>query len=116
MSISYVVDTHALIWYLESNARLGSAAKATLDNPASNLVLPVIALAEAVHVVNKGRTRIPNALDLLNDVSSDPRFTIYPLTFEILQVSLQASAVPEIHDRLPLQTFHFPVQLCHFPV
>jgi len=27
MSISHVVDAHALIWYLESNAKLGGAAK-----------------------------------------------------------------------------------------
>ena len=55
MSSRYVVDAHALIWYLESNTRLGSRAKAVLDDAASDLVLPVIALAEAAFVVSKGK-------------------------------------------------------------
>jgi len=41
MSIRYVVDAHALIWYLESNAKLGIAGKAILDDRASGLILPV---------------------------------------------------------------------------
>ncbi|MDQ3754604.1 MAG: PIN domain-containing protein [Acidobacteriota bacterium] len=100
MSTRHVVDAHALIWYLESNAKLGGAAKTILDDLASNLVLPVIALAEAAHIVNKGRTRIPSVSDLLTDVIGDPRFEVYPLTFEVLQESLNALAVPEMHDRL----------------
>ncbi len=104
MSISHVVDAHALIWYLESNAKLGSAAKTILDDLASNLILPVIALAEAAHIVNKGRTRIPSVTDLLTDVIADPRFEVYPLTFEVLQESLNALAVPEMHDRLIVAT------------
>lgn len=54
MANKYIVDTHALIWYLESNPRLGAAAK----------------------------------------------IEIQPLCLEILQASLQARAVPEMHDRL----------------
>lgn len=104
MSIRHVVDAHALIWYLESNAKLGGAAKTILDDLASNLVLPVIALAEAVHIVNKGRTRIPSVTDLFADVTGDPRFEVYPLTFEVLQESLNALTVPEMHDRLIVAT------------
>jgi PIN domain nuclease of toxin-antitoxin system len=32
MVSKYIVDTHALIWYLESNPRLGAAAKVVLDD------------------------------------------------------------------------------------
>lgn len=104
MSIKYVVDAHALIWYLESNAKLGAAAKVILDDTASDLVLPIIALAEAAHVVNKGRTQILSVADLFADVTSDPRFAIYPLSYEVLQESLNALAVPEMHDRLIVAT------------
>jgi len=39
-----------------------------LDNPASEMILPIIALAEAIDIVHKGRTRIPTFSDLLNEV------------------------------------------------
>lgn len=57
MAIKYVVDTHALLWYLEGNPKLGNAAKAVLSDPASELVLPLIALAEAVFTVEKARLK-----------------------------------------------------------
>ena len=68
MATKYIVDTHALIWHLEGNKLLGAAAKSVIDDPASQLVLPIIALAETVFVVEKGRTAIPSMNDLLNDV------------------------------------------------
>ncbi len=104
MSIRYVVDAHALIWFLESNAKLGAGARAVFDDKTSDLVLPAIALAEAVYVVAKGKTKIPSVGDLFNDVTNDPRFEVYPLTFEILQESLRAVSMPEMHDRLIVAT------------
>src|SRR5262245_53620037 len=104
MATKYIVDTHALVWYLESSPRLGAAAKAVLDDPASDLVLPLIALAEAVDIVDKGRTKIPTTSILLNRVLGDARITLQPLTLEILQASLLARAVPEMHDRLIVAT------------
>ena len=71
-----------------------------IDDPASALVLPIIALAEATFVVEKGRTAIPRVSDLMNDVDADSRIDIYPLTEEILATSFTLTAIPEIHDRL----------------
>jgi PIN domain nuclease of toxin-antitoxin system len=104
MASKHVLDTHALIWYLESNARLGGAAKVVLDDAASELVLPLIALAEAVDIVSKGRPSIPSVADLWNDVITDKRIEIYPLTLDVLQMSLAAGSVPEMHDRLIVAT------------
>ncbi len=84
-----------MIWYLESNAKLGALAKAILDDPASEMVLPVIALAEAAHVVNKGKTLITDVPTLFDRVQRDARFEVYPLTFEVLQESLNALTVPD---------------------
>ncbi|MGH9761080.1 MAG: type II toxin-antitoxin system VapC family toxin, partial [Blastocatellia bacterium] len=71
MGIKYVLDAHPLIWYLEGNPRLSSTARSLIDEPSSDLVLPAIALAEALHVVSKGRTAIPNPADLLSDVTAE---------------------------------------------
>jgi PIN domain nuclease of toxin-antitoxin system len=100
MASKYIVDTHALIWYLESNPRLGGAAKAILDDLASELVFPLIALAEAVDIVDKGRTKIASVPILLNRVLNDPRFDFQPFDLATLKTSLHARAVPEMHDRL----------------
>ena len=104
MATKYILDTHALIWHLEGNKLLGAAAKRVIDDPASELVLPIIALAEAVFVVEKGRTAIPSVKDLLNDVKADARIEIHPLNEDIRDESLSLTAVPEIHDRLIVAT------------
>ena len=104
MATKFIVDTHALIWYLESSPRLGAAAKTVLGDPASHLVLPLIALAEAVDIVDKRRTKIASVSDLLSDVANDSRIELQPFSLGILQASLQARAVPEMHDRLIVAT------------
>ena len=104
MAIRYILDTHALIWHLESNASLGVAARKVLGDPSSELVLPAIALAEAIFIVEKGRTAIPRVTDLIFDVEADPRIEIHPLTREILIESIKLTTIPEIHDRLIVAT------------
>jgi PIN domain nuclease of toxin-antitoxin system len=47
MVSKYIVDTHALIWYLEGNLKLGPEARLILDDPESDLTVPLIVLAEA---------------------------------------------------------------------
>jgi PIN domain nuclease of toxin-antitoxin system len=104
MATKYLVDTHALIWHLEGNNLLGSAARDVIDDPASQLILPIIALAEAVFVVEKGRTAIPAVANLLEDVRRDARIEIVPLTEQILNASLSLTDIPEIHDRIIVAT------------
>jgi PIN domain nuclease of toxin-antitoxin system len=77
--MKYVVDTHALIWFLEGNPRLETNAKIILTDPDSQLILPAIALAEAVWIVDRARTSIPSVTDLFDAVNSDPRIVVYPI-------------------------------------
>ncbi len=102
--IRYIVDTHALIWYLTGDARLGKAAQRILLAPASRLILPMIALAEALFIVEKGKVQISSVADLIADVTADARISIQPLTYDILQESLTLTAIPEMHDRLIVAT------------
>lgn len=100
MAHKYVLDTHALVWHPEGNPRLGPQAKKVIDDPASNLVLPIIALAEAAYIVEHGRTAIPGVADLLRSVSADLRISILPMDWEVFRESLVASVLPEMHDRM----------------
>ena len=99
-----VVDAHALIWYLEGNPRLGAAAKGRIDAPDSELVLPIIALAEAAWVVERRRSSIPSVGVLLERVQADPRIEVFDLTLELFRKSLTLQVIPELHDRLIVAT------------
>jgi PIN domain nuclease of toxin-antitoxin system len=104
MASKYVLDTHSLVWYLEGNPRLSPAAKAIVDDSNNQLILPLIALAEAAFLVERGRIAIPSIPDLLSDVQADPSIEVYPLTWGIFQHTLTATSIPEMHDRLIVAT------------
>ncbi|NMG17974.1 type II toxin-antitoxin system VapC family toxin [Brasilonema bromeliae] len=97
--MKYVIDTHALIWFLEGNPRLGSNAKTILSNPESQLIIPATALAEAVWIVERGRTSISSAIALLSAVNADTRIVVYPLDTNVIQQTINLSAIAEMHDR-----------------
>ena len=104
MATKYILDTHALIWHFEGNSLLGASAKAVTTNPNSELILPAVALAEAMFIVEKGRCSLTSVSDLLDDVRADDRINIFPLTSGILEESASLTVVPEIHDRLIVAT------------
>ena len=95
----YAVDAHALLWYFAYSPRLSAAADAILSNPASNLVLPATAYAEACWIVEHGRIPAFSVADIQAALDADPRFTIYPLTREVIDRSNGLTAIGEMHDR-----------------
>ena len=97
--MKYIVDTHALIWFLEGNSRLGIAAKQVLENQESQLILPAIALAEADFIVERGKTSIPSVIDLHIAVNGDPRIVVYPLDRAIVETTNTLLSINEMHDR-----------------
>ncbi len=97
--MKYVVDTHALIWFLEGNPRLGSKAKVILSAPDSQLVIPATVLAEAVWIVERGRTSISEATTILESVNLDTRAVIYSLNTTVIQKTINLFAIGEMHDR-----------------
>lgn len=106
MASKIILDTHALVWFLEGNKRLSRQAKTIMAAPKSEMVLPIIVLAEASIIIERGRTTIPNVLDFLNRVYADSRIEIYPLTLDIFKRSISADGllIPELHDRFIVST------------
>jgi len=99
MARRHIVDTHALVWYLEGNPRIGPKAKGVLDDPTSDLVVPLIALAEACWIVEHGKTSIQSVQDLLSAVDVDPRIIVFPLERAVLDKTIGMKAISEMHDR-----------------
>lgn len=54
----YVLDTHAVVWFLEGSSRLGAAAKVAMSSPKADLVIPTIVLVEAGFLYSKKRTSV----------------------------------------------------------
>lgn len=44
--MTYILDTHPLVWFLEASPRLSAVARAAISDPASQLVIPSIVLVE----------------------------------------------------------------------
>jgi PIN domain nuclease of toxin-antitoxin system len=114
-TVSNIVDTHTLLWYLQADKKLGVQAKNILQNPKSRLIIPLIVLAEAQIIISKNRTNITSFSDLWQDIKADKRIEIYEITLEIFQRSLQPDAqkVPELHDRLIVSTGLYLQDLGH---
>jgi PIN domain nuclease of toxin-antitoxin system len=102
--MKYVIDTHALIWFLEGNPRLGAAAKTVLMDSISELILPAIALAEAVWIIDRGKTSIPSVRSLLDLIAQDSRVVLYPLDLDIITQSIDLISINEMHDRQIVST------------
>ena len=106
MARKYILDTHALVWFVEGNKRLSESAKAIIAATDSQMVLPLIALAEAAILIERGRTTISDASKFLTRVYTDTRIEIFPLTLDIFERSLtpEGLQVPELHDRFIVST------------
>ncbi len=106
MANKYVLDTHTLVWYLESNPRLGHQAKAIMDLFDSEMIVPIIVLAECGFLIEKRRISIPSIHDILNAVLADNRIEILQLTWNIFERTLSPEGlrIPELHDRFIVST------------
>ncbi len=99
MATDYVVDTHALVWFLEGNPRLSPAARAVLEDPANHLTVPAIVVAEACWMIEHGKTTIPSAAALFASLAADVRVTVAPLDVQIVQRTVTMDRIDEMHDR-----------------
>ena len=55
---TFVVDTHALVWYLDGNKRLSKTAESKMDLPDATLIIPTVVLAEVKYLFKKKRIAI----------------------------------------------------------
>ncbi len=95
----YVVDTHAIIWFLQGTS-LTARARDALRNHESSLVVPTIVLAEIKYLKAKGRIG-PSLNEAMATIGADPRFTIYP--FDESVVTLMPTSL-DIHDAIIVGT------------
>lgn len=98
MAVRYILDTHTFLWYIADDPRLGTTAGALLDDPANELILPAIVLAEACFIVEQGKVDL-GLVDLLEAIDSDIRILFVPLDRVIVERTTTLTTIREMHDR-----------------
>lgn len=108
-----IADTHAVIWYLFSDSRLGKAASAFIDAAVAkgdHIGVSAISIAEMVYLIEKGR--IPaNALQELHTATADPRAVLQHLPLDqniaMHMTEISRQDLPDLPDRVIAATARF---------
>ena len=80
--MALLLDTHALIWYLEGDAQLSDTAKRQLDNQSERRCVSAVCIWEMAIKINVGKLEIKKPLAELPNFLSANAFEWLPLTFE----------------------------------
>lgn len=119
----YIIDAHALIKYVAGDTSLGKTARAAMEDPNSELVIPAIALAEAQQAASNPNKRHNTRLDLAqlrSGILADERFSVFPLDWDLVDAGHDlylTDLFGDMHDAqivataLHLETRDHPVQV-----
>jgi PIN domain nuclease of toxin-antitoxin system len=110
--VIYVLDTHAIAWYVDSDPRLSSAANTAIQDPAAELVIPTIVLVELRHLHAKGRITASLAL-VEQKIVSAGNCKVHPLDEDM--VSLIPTGL-DIHDSIIVATAIYYRDILRKPV
>ncbi|MBE9167770.1 PIN domain-containing protein [Pleurocapsales cyanobacterium LEGE 06147] len=99
---TYVVDTHALAWFVSEDKRLSPRATHILSQAEAGevqVLIPTLVLAELTHIAQKKRVTV-TIEKLLEKIDRGDGFTIVSFDFLIFQKMLQLPETWDIHDRI----------------
>jgi len=103
--MSYLLDTHALIWYFEDSKDLPIKIAHIIDNPIYHKFICIASLWEIAIKSNIGKLDMRLSFDELLDVIEDSELSIIPIENDYLK---RLSKLPFIHkdpfDRLIITT------------
>jgi len=98
--MTYIVDTHPLVWHLENNPTLPARVSAILSSGESEIVIPSIVLAKVWYLYQRKRIKTSPA-DIRAQILSAANCSVYPLdeaVLELLPLGL------EMHDAIIVST------------
>jgi PIN domain nuclease of toxin-antitoxin system len=98
--MTYIVDTHVLIWFLDKNKRLKSSHLKILLDKNNRLIFSTIVLAEIKYLISAKRIKV-DFNKVIDHLSSSENCITYPVDEDVIE------AMPEglnIHDALIVAT------------
>lgn len=109
----YVIDTHALLWYITADKRIGNNAKAIIEQCEAGgeiqIIVPAIVLIEAISTIRNPKKGVKYNPDTLLDwLSNNPNFLISDLSLNIARSYNNElenlRSLHDDHDRLVVVT------------
>lgn len=101
-SSSYVVDTHALVWFLLEDGKLPPQAFSLLraaERGERDIIVPTIVLAEGISIEEKGRLGLPKGR-ILDWVLIHPALIVADFDLAALVEMQGLAGGLELHDRI----------------
>jgi PIN domain nuclease of toxin-antitoxin system len=98
----YVIDTHALIWYLTNDEKLGKQAAAVFtaaERGETRLVVSAVVLAE-MYYANKKHNWFADFNETYQRLKAKPYFRFVDFKADHVLDFDKDAAVPEMHDRI----------------
>jgi PIN domain nuclease of toxin-antitoxin system len=81
--MTYITDTHPLVWFLGQVARLSQTARAAFRDTSSRLVIPTMVLVETKFLYSRGRITVDVAR-VLTHVATAPNCVTHPLDQDVV--------------------------------
>ena len=103
---SLVVDTHAIIWFLDNSPRLSQVAREAIRASIAAgypVFISAITVAEMTYLVEKTRLTMKQLEDLLSALRrADSGLVVIPFDLEVAErlSSVPRSIVPDMPDRM----------------
>ncbi len=98
----FVTDTHALLWYLTEDEKLGLMAREVFekaDKGEVDIVIPTTVLAEALFITEKHRVDI-EFIDIIDNIQNSSNYLLHPLDIDVVMKCHELKKIPELHDRI----------------
>ncbi|WP_376791704.1 type II toxin-antitoxin system VapC family toxin [Thermoflexus sp.] len=103
---TYVLDTHALIWYLTRDERLSPAARQAfqeIERGEARGLIPVVVLLELIRIEEKDL--IPPLWEIaLATLLGEGRFEVVSLDLSLLALVRELPEIEDLHDRVIVAT------------
>ncbi len=100
--MTHVADTHAFLWYLTEDRRLGAAARLIFESAErgeTTIVLPTIVLAECLGILEKKRLEL-RFNDILQKLEIGSNYTALPLDLAVISQMADWAQELELRDRI----------------
>lgn len=110
--VTYILDTHPLVWFLEANPRLPERIRSILADPAETFVIPSIVLAEMWYLHHRKRIRTAPG-EVRTRLHSAENCSVYPLDQVVLDLLPEGL---EIHDAIIVATARLYGEVLHHNV
>ncbi len=99
---TYLVDTHALAWFIAEDKRLSSLVEQILNQAQEGeiqILIPTLVLAELTHIAEKGKVKV-SIKEILQQINQGDGFTVVAFDFPVFQMMLSLPKEWDIHDRV----------------